>query len=68
MLRIYLLEAHAYVLEIFKKLRTGNGWLPPSFQGTLWNFPGWTAVRIGVAAHSIQLPGGFTLILTTSHG
>lgn len=33
-------QAHAYALEIFKKLRTGNQWLPGSAQGTLV-FPGY---------------------------
>ena len=33
-------EAHAYALEIFKKQRTGNQWLPGSAQGTLV-FPGY---------------------------
>jgi len=32
-------EAHAYALEIFKKVRSGNPWLPPSEQGTIV-FPG----------------------------
>jgi len=32
-------EARAYALEIFKQVRSGNEWLPPSFQGTL-EFPG----------------------------
>jgi quinoprotein glucose dehydrogenase len=33
-------EAHASALEVFKKLRTGNEWLPGSAQGTLV-FPGY---------------------------
>lgn len=32
-------EAHAYVLEKFRKLRSGNTWTPPSQQGTII-FPG----------------------------
>jgi quinoprotein glucose dehydrogenase len=32
-------QAHAYVLEKFRKLRSGNTWTPPSLQGTIV-FPG----------------------------
>ncbi len=32
-------EAHAYALEIFKKVRSGNTWIPPSEQGSMV-FPG----------------------------
>jgi quinoprotein glucose dehydrogenase len=33
-------EAHAYALGVFRKLRTGNEWIPPSAEGTLV-FPGY---------------------------